>query len=70
MKTHKLAIVDPNHTVVVPHNIKVTVTKTNAIALTTHLFEDDRQLTADDCIQKEKPVSTKNRKRIIFHGYI
>ena len=67
MKTHTLAIKHSNYASIVPHNIKATITTDDTIQ-TTHPFEDDRQLTADNCIQKQKPASTKNGKRTMGQG--
>ena len=61
-----------NHNVagVLPGNVKKTVPRINAIAWTTHIFDNDRQLRANDCIQEQKPLSTKNKKGTIGHGLV
>ena len=65
MKTQTQAIKDPNHASAVPCNIKVTIPRINAVTQTTHPFEDNRQLTANDCFLEQKPASTKNGKGTI-----
>ena len=70
MQTHTLVSKDPNHTSVVAYNIEATIIRTDATIQNTHMFGDDRQLTADDCIQEQQLASTKNKKGTKDHVLI
>ena len=48
VQTRTLATKDPYHASAVPCNIKAAILSINAIARTTHPFEDDRRWTADN----------------------
>ena len=63
-------IKDPNHASVVPYDIKATFPRTSAEIQTTNPFGDDRQSTANDYIQEQKLVSTKNEKGTEDYGLI
>ena len=52
----------------VPCNIEGSVPGTDAAIQTTHLFEDDRQSIAGDCIQEHKLACTKNEKGTKDHS--
>ena len=54
MQTHILTAKDPNQANAVPSNIEVAILRTDDVALTTHPFEDNRQLIANNCIQMTK----------------
>ena len=54
----------------VPHSTEVIVQRTGATLWTTYPFGDDRQLTANNHIQKQKTASTKNGKGTIGYNLI
>ena len=60
VQTHILATRDPNHASLVLCNIKVITPRTNFVAQTTHIFEDNGQWIANYDIQEQKPASTKS----------
>ena len=52
------------------HNIETIIPKTDAAIRTIHPFEGDKLLIANDCIQEQKPVSAKKKKKTVGCGLI
>ena len=52
------------------HNIETIIPRTDAAIWTIHPFEGDKLLIANDCIQGQKPVSAKKKKRTVGCGLI
>ena len=59
MQTLTLAKKDLNPTSTVPHNIKATIMRIDADDWTTHLFNDDRDSTADDQTRAKSSIYKK-----------